>query len=164
MLKWAFILNQHLQAFTSSKFSAPGQLAAEFPDKNIYFTECTGYGPDNQWGPTSLTWNQKHLFIGQPVFGQARSVLLWNIALDEDHGPNVAQNCGQGQACGCRQSCKFAYSSVSPIIPKIKQKCKFRQTFKIENKNRENFLENRTIENKKKIVVVKKFHCKKISL
>ena len=40
-------------------YKAPGQLAAEFPDKNIHFTECTGWGDDNQWGPTSLKWNQR---------------------------------------------------------------------------------------------------------
>ena len=29
-------------------------------------------------------------------------VLLWNIALDENHGPNTAQGCAPGSKnCGC---------------------------------------------------------------
>ena len=37
-----------------------------------------------------------NLFVGQPNYGQAKTVLLFNVALDEDHGPNVAQNCAPG--------------------------------------------------------------------
>ena len=52
-------------------------------------TECSGWGEDaDTWGPTVLKWNQQNIFIGQPVMGQATAALLWNIALDEKHGPN----------------------------------------------------------------------------
>ena len=29
----------------------------------------------------------------KPFYGQAKTVLLFNVALDGDHGPNIAQNC-----------------------------------------------------------------------
>ena len=87
-------MHQAYKLIRSNK--APGKLATQFPRKGIHFTECSGYGPDNQWGPTSLTWNQVNLFVGQPLHGVAKTVLLFNVALDEDHGPNVAQNCTAG--------------------------------------------------------------------
>jgi len=63
-----------------------------FPDKDIYFTECSG----GEWDPSfdsGFGWNMENLFIAQSRVG-ARTVLLWNMALDENHGPrNVAGGC-----------------------------------------------------------------------
>jgi len=57
------------------------------PDKDVYFTECSGGDWDQHFGSV-LGWNAQNLFIGQTRIG-ARTVLLWNLALDENHGPLV---------------------------------------------------------------------------
>lgn len=57
------------------------------PDKDMYFTECSGGDWDTNFGSV-LGWNIQNLFIGQTRIG-ARAVLLWNLALDELHGPIV---------------------------------------------------------------------------
>ena len=61
------------------------------PDVDQYFTECSG----GTWSPDyaqNLRW-----FAGTLVMGTtrhwARGVLLWNLALDEHHGPH-AGGCG----------------------------------------------------------------------
>lgn len=89
--------------------SAPAQLAAQFPNVKIMFEECSGYdksATETDWAPGVLTWNQQNLFIGQPKDAKSTSVLLWNIALDENHGPNIVTvkydgNCPSDMACGC---------------------------------------------------------------
>jgi glucosylceramidase len=67
--------------------NAPAQVLAAYPDKDIYFTECSGGNWDTNFG-SSLGWNTQNLFIGQTRVG-ARTVLLWNLALDENNGPRV---------------------------------------------------------------------------
>lgn len=62
-----------------------------YPDKDVYFTECSG----GEWAPKfeeSFPWFMKNLIIGSVNHG-ARGVLLWNLALDEAHGPH-AGGCG----------------------------------------------------------------------
>ena len=64
-----------------------------YPDKDIYFTECTGrlgtdFGDD-------LVWNFRDLFMGT-MRHWAKTVLLWNLALDENGEPH------QGGCEGCR--------------------------------------------------------------
>lgn len=61
------------------------------PDKDVYFTECSGGG----WAPDfgdNLAWTTKNLVIGATRHW-ARGVLLWNLALDENHGPHLG-GCG----------------------------------------------------------------------
>jgi len=56
-----------------------------FPDKGIWFTECSG----GQWATNfseNISWNMENIFIGS-INNYSKSVLLWNIALDKDHGP-----------------------------------------------------------------------------
>jgi glucosylceramidase len=58
-----------------------------FPDKDTYFTECSG----GQWAPNwgdNLRWYTRTLIVGA-TRGWARGVLLWNLALDESHGPHT---------------------------------------------------------------------------
>ncbi|MGF9697277.1 glycoside hydrolase family 30 protein [Paenibacillus sp. MABNR03] len=65
-----------------------------FPDKNIYFTECSG----GEWSPDfgeNLSWQMSNLMIGAPR-NWAKSVLLWNIALDPQGGPT------NGGCANCR--------------------------------------------------------------
>lgn len=61
------------------------------PDKDTYFTECSG----GNWAPSfsdNLVWMAQHLIIGA-TRGWARGVLFWNLALDEHHGPHTG-GCG----------------------------------------------------------------------
>jgi len=65
--------------------SAMTEVHDRFPDKNIYFTECSG----GEWSPEfgdNLSWQMSNLMIGAPR-NWATSVLLWNIALDPQGGP-----------------------------------------------------------------------------
>jgi glucosylceramidase len=58
-----------------------------YPEKDVYFTECSG----GQWAPTwadNLAWYTRTLIIGS-TRGWAKGVLLWNLALDESHGPHL---------------------------------------------------------------------------
>ncbi len=55
------------------------------PDKNIYFTECSGGGWSGSW-QDNLMWNFKNLIIGN-LRNWAVCVLQWNLALDEKNGP-----------------------------------------------------------------------------
>ncbi|MDP5170201.1 MAG: hypothetical protein NWR72_08140 [Bacteroidia bacterium] len=55
------------------------------PDRGIYFTECSG----GDWSPdfgANLAWNMDNLFVGA-TRNWAKTVLLWNLALDENNGP-----------------------------------------------------------------------------
>lgn len=65
----------------------------------MYFTEISGGDWDTNFA-SSLTWNARNIFIGQ-TRNWARSVLLWNIALNENHGPKVrAVVCQSSSRCG----------------------------------------------------------------
>jgi glucosylceramidase len=62
-----------------------------YPDKDVFFTECSG----GDWAADfsdSFLWTVKSLIIGS-VDQWARGVLMWNLALDETHGPH-AGGCG----------------------------------------------------------------------
>jgi len=61
------------------------------PDKDAYFTECSGGAWAPVWGD-NLKWITRTLIIGS-TRGWARGVLLWNLALDEAHGPHLG-GCG----------------------------------------------------------------------
>ena len=64
---------------------------AAFPAKDVFFTECSGgnWAPD--WGGT-LGWMSSNLVIAASRAG-SRGTLLWNLALDENHGPHKG-GCG----------------------------------------------------------------------
>jgi len=58
-----------------------------WPDKDTYFTECSG----GKWAPVwsdNLQHFARTLVIGA-TRGWARGVLLWNLALDENDGPHL---------------------------------------------------------------------------
>jgi glucosylceramidase len=60
---------------------------AAFPDKDAWFTECSG----GEWNPHwsgALLWMVRNVVIGA-TRGWARGVLTWNLALDENHGPHL---------------------------------------------------------------------------
>jgi glucosylceramidase len=55
------------------------------PDKGIWFTECSGGGWSTDFGD-NMTWNMKNLVVGN-FRNWGKSLLLWNLALDENDGP-----------------------------------------------------------------------------
>ncbi|MDX8366405.1 glycoside hydrolase family 30 beta sandwich domain-containing protein [Cytobacillus sp. IB215665] len=55
------------------------------PDKGIWFTECSGGEWSTDFGD-NLAWNMSNVVIGS-TRNWAKSVLLWNLALDENFGP-----------------------------------------------------------------------------
>lgn len=66
---------------------AQAQVHEKYPDKETYFTECSGGEWKPHWEET-LPWYMKHLIIGT-TRNWAKGVLLWNLALDENHGPHL---------------------------------------------------------------------------
>ncbi len=63
------------------------------PDRAIFFTECSGGAWSTDWR-NNLIWNFRNIIIGN-LRNWATCVLLWNLALDEDSGPQSGgcQNC-----------------------------------------------------------------------
>lgn len=58
---------------------------AAYPDKNIYFTECSSGGWSGPWRD-DLMWKFRNLLIGN-LRNWSTCVLFWNLALDENGGP-----------------------------------------------------------------------------
>jgi glucosylceramidase len=55
------------------------------PDKGLYFTEISG----GEWATdfsSNLQWNMANIFIGTTK-NWSKTALLWNLALDQNHGP-----------------------------------------------------------------------------
>ena len=66
---------------------AQGPVRAAHPDKEVYLTECSG----GEWKPMQhdgLLSIVRRLVIGS-TRGWSKGVLLWNLALDENHGPHA---------------------------------------------------------------------------
>jgi glucosylceramidase len=68
------------------------QLHQEFPDKGIWFTECSGsHGPTDppaQAFSDTLKWHARNLILGV-TRNWGRSVVNWNLALDPSGGPHL---------------------------------------------------------------------------
>lgn len=73
--------------------SAQSTVKAAYPAKDIWFTECSGTVGSTFAG--DLVWNSEHLMIGA-TRNWARSVSLWNLALDQNSGPT------NGGCANCR--------------------------------------------------------------
>ena len=71
---------------------AQSTVETAFPAKDIWFTECSGITSSTFAG--DLVWNAEHLLIGA-TRNWARSVSLWNLALDQNSGPKngTCSNC-----------------------------------------------------------------------
>jgi glucosylceramidase len=73
---------------------AQSQVRDAFPDKDVWFTECSG----GEWSPKYaevLAWMTDKLIIGA-ANNWSRGALLWNLALDPAHGPH------KGGCADCR--------------------------------------------------------------
>jgi glucosylceramidase len=67
--------------------AAQGPVHDAHPDKDAYLTECSGGEWEPKW-ESSLRWFSSELIIGS-TRGWSRGVVLWNLALDENHGPHA---------------------------------------------------------------------------
>jgi glucosylceramidase len=72
---------------------AQSAVKTAFPGKDIWFTECSGITATGFAG--DLRWNAERLLIGA-TRNWARSVSLWNLALDQNSGPR------NGTCVNCR--------------------------------------------------------------
>ncbi|MEQ1498088.1 MAG: glycoside hydrolase family 30 beta sandwich domain-containing protein [Novosphingobium sp.] len=70
------------------------QVKQAYPDKELFFTECSGgdWAPD--WGGT-LEWMTDSLII-KTVRAGGKGAILWNLALDQNKGPHL------GGCANCR--------------------------------------------------------------
>jgi glucosylceramidase len=71
----------------AGKVGVQATLHDKFPDKDTWFTECSG----GRWSPD---WAKNLQFFTRTMMidttrGWARGVLLWNLALDENGGPHL---------------------------------------------------------------------------
>jgi glucosylceramidase len=75
----------------SGDASAQSALRQAFPEKGIWFTECSGSHGPNDTPPQifrgTLTWHARNLMLGT-TRNWAKSVVNWNIALDSEGGPH----------------------------------------------------------------------------
>jgi glucosylceramidase len=62
--------------------TAQSELHERFPNKDIWLTECSG----GEWQTGKLLQQQVRLVIGA-TRNWAKSVVLWNLALDQNRGP-----------------------------------------------------------------------------
>lgn len=65
--------------------SAMGIVHNAHPDKDLYFTEISGGAWATDFA-SNLIWNVQNIFIGTAK-NWSRSALLWNLALDQNYGP-----------------------------------------------------------------------------
>lgn len=63
-------------------WTAQSRLHDRFPDKDIWETECSG----GEWQKGRLLEQAARLIIGS-TRNWAKSVILWNLSLDQNHGP-----------------------------------------------------------------------------
>jgi glucosylceramidase len=72
--------------------SAQSVLHERFPDKDIYFTECSGSrgsaDSDAKAFSDTLRWHARNVVIGATRHW-ARTVVTWNLALDPSGGPHA---------------------------------------------------------------------------
>jgi glucosylceramidase len=71
----------------AGKVGVQATLHDKFPDKDTWFTECSGGGWSPDWA-RNLQFFTKTMVI-DTTRGWARGVLLWNLALDENDGPHL---------------------------------------------------------------------------
>jgi glucosylceramidase len=89
--------------------SAQMELHNRFPEKEIWFTECSG----GDWQKGKLLEQQVHLMI-EVLRNWSRSVILWNLALDQYHEPYLG---------GCK-TCRGVISikhdgAAAQVIPTV---------------------------------------------
>lgn len=87
--------------------SAQSTVRNAYPNKDIWFTECSGTVGTKF--ANDLAWDAEHLLIGA-TRNWARSVSLWNLALDQNSGPR------NGGCSNCRGVVTIDDSTSPPSI------------------------------------------------
>ncbi|KAJ7119298.1 glycoside hydrolase [Mycena crocata] len=79
----------------SGSVSNQDSFHSAFPNKNVYFTECSGTIGSDWW--SDVKWYMDNLWIGS-LEHWAQSGLMWNIALDGNGNPKLpsTDSCGSG--------------------------------------------------------------------
>ena len=67
--------------------TAQGALRDRYPDKDVFFTECSGGAFAPNWSD-NLQFVMRQLIIGG-MRNWSRGVLMWNLALNENYGPHL---------------------------------------------------------------------------
>ncbi|MFF5226371.1 RICIN domain-containing protein [Dactylosporangium sp. NPDC000521] len=73
--------------------SGQSTVRSAYPNKDIFFTECSGTESGNTFAD-SLLWQGRNLAIGA-TRNWAKTVTMWNMALNPSHGPVIGSctNC-----------------------------------------------------------------------
>lgn len=71
--------------------SAQSHVRALYPDKDVFFTECSGGRWSDPW-PDAWIWILQNIVIGTSN-NWSRGAMMWNLALDETDGPHLG-GCG----------------------------------------------------------------------
>jgi glucosylceramidase len=80
----AYVAGSAFHAYAGN-VSAMSTVHAAHPDRGLYFTEITGTDQHTVFSD-NLQWNMDNIFIGTTK-NWSKTALLWNLALDENHGP-----------------------------------------------------------------------------
>jgi glucosylceramidase len=89
--------------------TAQSELHERFPGKDIWLTECSG----GEWQTGKLLQQQVRLIIGA-TRNWAKSVILWNLALDQNHEPYL------GGCSNCRGVVTINHSTQpSQVTPTV---------------------------------------------
>ncbi|KAK7681614.1 hypothetical protein QCA50_015347 [Cerrena zonata] len=87
------VMQQASSAFAGVSFHCYGGSVSNqdtfhnaFPDKEIYFTECSGTMGSDWW--SDIKWNMDNIYIGA-IQHNSRTALEWNIALDGNGQPEL---------------------------------------------------------------------------
>jgi glucosylceramidase len=89
--------------------TAQSELHSRFPEKGVWLTECSG----GEWQKGKLLQEAMQLIIGS-TRNWARSVVLWNLALDQAHKPYL----GGCKTCRGVVTIDHAYFSTT-VIPNV---------------------------------------------
>jgi len=68
--------------------AAIDEVQAVYPDKDVYFTEQSGGGWNTDTRMGNMFWYMKE-FLMATVNRGSKNFLMWNLALNEDHGPTT---------------------------------------------------------------------------
>ncbi|KAI5121488.1 hypothetical protein M0805_003943 [Coniferiporia weirii] len=80
----------------SGSVSEQNDFHTQYPQKEIYFTECSGVIGSDWW--SDIKWYMDNLFIGAITYN-AHSALMWNLALDGSGHPILPTTTSCGGGC-----------------------------------------------------------------
>ncbi|RDX42626.1 glycoside hydrolase [Lentinus brumalis] len=97
------LMQQASSAFAGVSFHCYGGSVSQqdifhsaYPDKEIYFTECSGTQGSDWW--SDIKWYMDNLFIGS-IEHNSHNGLMWNIALDGNGNPKLPGTSSCGTPC-----------------------------------------------------------------